>query len=168
MNLSNNTILVTGGSSGIGIGIGIGIGFGLAAALAALDNTVIVTGRDPAKLSHAQRQAPRLQVIRSDVTDSQAVVTLFDEVSERFPNLNILINNAGIMRKIDMQDPRRADQRCPNNSRRDTGMLRKAASSRGGPSTPAASPMTKPSSVEVTWANFRMAREEATKNGWNR
>ncbi len=98
MNLSNNTILVTGGSSGIG--------FGLAAALAALDNTVIVTGRDPAKLSHAQRQAPRLQLIRSDVTDSQAVVTLFDEVSERFPNLNILINNAGIMRKIDMQDPR--------------------------------------------------------------
>jgi uncharacterized oxidoreductase len=98
MNLSNNTILITGGSSGIGLG--------LAAQLAALDNTVIVTGRDPVKLDQAQRKVPKLHVIRSDATDPQAVVSLYAAITQRFPSLNILINNAGIMRKINMQDAR--------------------------------------------------------------
>ncbi len=98
MNLSSNTILITGGSSGIGLG--------LAAALSALDNTVIVTGRDPVKLDQARRKIPNLHVMRSDVTDPEAVVSLYAAITERFPALNMLINNAGIMRKINMQDAR--------------------------------------------------------------
>jgi len=98
MNLSRNTILITGGSSGIGLG--------LAAALTALDNTVIVTGRDPVKLHQAQREIPNLRVIRSDVTDPKAIVSLHAAITEQFPSLNMLINNAGIMRKINMQDAR--------------------------------------------------------------
>src|SRR5215470_8058525 len=98
MNLSSNTILITGGSSGIGLG--------LATALAALDNTVIVTGRDAAKLEAAQRKVPKLQVVQSDVTDANAVASLYATVTQRFPSLNVLINNAGIMRKIDLLDAR--------------------------------------------------------------
>lgn len=96
MHLSNNTILITGGSSGIGLG--------LAAALAALDNTVIVTGRDPERLRRAQVKVPGLHVIQNDVTRS--VAELHAEVTSRFPSLNVLINNAGIMRKVDLQDSR--------------------------------------------------------------
>ena len=98
MNLSGNTILITGGSSGIGLG--------LAGALAALDNTVVITGRDPAKLSAAQRKVANLHVIQSDVTDASAIETLFATLTERFPSLNVLINNAGIMRKLNLQDAR--------------------------------------------------------------
>ena len=98
MNLSSNTILITGGSSGIGLG--------LAGALVALGNTVIVTGRDAAKLSAAQRKVPNLHVIQSDVTDANAVENLCATLTARFPNLNVLINNAGIMRKLNLQDAR--------------------------------------------------------------
>jgi uncharacterized oxidoreductase len=97
MNLSNNTVLITGGSSGIGAG--------LAAALVARDNIVIVTGRDPDRLSRLQREIPCVYTIKSDVTDSEAVASLCAETVARFPNLNVLINNAGIMRKIDLQGP---------------------------------------------------------------
>jgi uncharacterized oxidoreductase len=98
MNLSNNTILITGGSSGIGLG--------LAAAFTALDNTVIVTGRDRAKLDQALRKVPKLRVVRSDVTDPEAVVSLYASITQQYPNLNVLINNAGIMRKVNLQDAR--------------------------------------------------------------
>ena len=96
MELSNNTILITGGTSGIG--------YEFAAQLLALGNTVIITGRDQTKLDQTKAQLPAVHIFRSDVSNPASITTLFNEVIERFPDLNILINNAGEMRKMDLHD----------------------------------------------------------------
>jgi uncharacterized oxidoreductase len=95
MKMSRNTILVTGGSSGIGLE--------LARQLLAVGNTVIVTGRKTANLEAARSELPGLQTIQSDVSDPKAIPALYREVTADFPGLNVLINSAGIMRKIDLQ-----------------------------------------------------------------
>ena len=96
MNMSGNAILITGGTSGIG--------FELAAQLLALGNTVIITGRHQAKLDRIKAEHPLLHAIQSDVSDPHAIAALYERVTREFPSLNILINNAGIMRKINLQD----------------------------------------------------------------
>jgi uncharacterized oxidoreductase len=96
MMLSGNTVLITGGSSGIG--------YEFAVQLLKRGNTVIVTGRDRGKLEQAQKNLPSLHTIQSDLGDSGAIPLLFDAVVEKFPRLNVLINNAGIMRKINLLD----------------------------------------------------------------
>lgn len=94
MKTSNNTILITGGSGGIG--------FELASQLLALGNTVIVTGRDQANLDSAKRKLPGLHTIRSDVGNAAEIAGLYRQVVEEFPRLNVLVNNAGVMRKINL------------------------------------------------------------------
>jgi uncharacterized oxidoreductase len=93
MKLDNQTILITGGSSGIGLE--------LATRLIALGNTVIVTGRDQRKLDDAKRKHPKLHVIASDAGNFEDVQRLHARVVGEFPDLSVLINNAGIMRRID-------------------------------------------------------------------
>jgi uncharacterized oxidoreductase len=97
MNLSGNTILVTGGSSGIGLE--------LARRLLALENVVVVTGTDAGKLADAKRRLPHLHTIQSDAADPAAIGRLYQTVTQQFPALNVLINNAGIMRKINLHGP---------------------------------------------------------------
>jgi uncharacterized oxidoreductase len=92
MKLDGNTILITGGSSGIG--------FEFARAFVALRNTVIITGRDVAKLTKAQAQVPELKTIRSDVSRVEDINALYVKVTHDFPALNVLMNNAGVMRPI--------------------------------------------------------------------
>lgn len=94
MKISGNTILITGGTSGIG--------FGLAARLTALANTVIITGRTQSHLEEAKQELPEVHVIQSDVGDPLAIAVLHRRMVEEFPHLNILINNAGIMRQINL------------------------------------------------------------------
>ncbi len=94
MEMSNNTVLITGGSSGIGLEFAI--------QLLNLNNNVIVTGRDMAKLDEVKKSFPKIHTIQSDVSKSQEIVELFSKVTKNFPNLNILINNAGIMRTINL------------------------------------------------------------------
>jgi uncharacterized oxidoreductase len=94
MEMRGNTILITGGSSGIGLE--------LARQLCA-ENTVIMTGRDEDKLSAAKTTLGRVHIIRSDVSDPKAIAALHDRLVREFPLLNILINNAGIMRKIGLR-----------------------------------------------------------------
>jgi uncharacterized oxidoreductase len=96
MQMNGNTILITGGTSGIG--------FELAKQLLALDNTVIVTGRDQSKLDETKNKLARVHTIQSDVSDPAAITLLFDQVTKEFPDLNIIVNNAGIMRKINLHD----------------------------------------------------------------
>jgi uncharacterized oxidoreductase len=97
MKLAGNTVLITGGTSGIG--------FEFAAQLLKRGNTVIITGRDQGRLEQAQRSLPGLQAIESDVSDPKAIALLSDSVTRQFPALNVLINNAGIMRTINLLDP---------------------------------------------------------------
>ena len=94
MKLRQRTILLTGGTSGIGLE--------LARQLRARDNVVIVTGRDARRLADASRAVPGLHGIVSDVADPAAVARLRDEVLARFPALDVLVNNAGVMRNLDL------------------------------------------------------------------
>ncbi len=96
MNLKSDTILITGGTSGIGLE--------MAKQLVALGNTVIITGRDISKLEITKKELPSVHIYQSDVSDSQAICQLYSKVTADFPKLNVLINNAGIMRTIDFND----------------------------------------------------------------
>ncbi|MGG1517010.1 SDR family NAD(P)-dependent oxidoreductase [Paenibacillus oryzisoli] len=94
MNMSGNTVLITGGSSGIG--------FEFASQLLKLGNTVIITGRDQARLDAAKKKLPTVHTFQSDAGDPQAITDLYAAVVKQFPKLNVLINNAGVMRRINL------------------------------------------------------------------
>ena len=89
MNISGNTILITGGGSGIGRG--------LAEAFHKRDNKVIVVGRRAETLRDLVAANPGMQSLILDIADSDSIRSLADQVASRFPALNVLINNAGIM-----------------------------------------------------------------------
>ena len=96
MKTNGNTILITGGSSGIG--------FEFAKQLLSRGNTVIVTGRDEKKLQKIKAQLPGVHVIKSDVSQPAEIESLRMRVLAEFPKLNVLVNNAGIMHTINMHD----------------------------------------------------------------
>ncbi|MBB6129399.1 SDR family oxidoreductase [Mucilaginibacter lappiensis] len=96
MKLKNNTILITGGTSGFGLEF--------AKRLLELGNTVIVTGRDPIKLASAKKNLAGLHIFQSDVSNPEEIANLYKTVIAQFPKLNVLINNAGQMRKISLHD----------------------------------------------------------------
>ena len=98
MRLSGRTVLITGGTSGIGLA--------LSRQLLARGNTVIVTGRDQAKLDAARAEHPGLHVIRSDVAQPDQIVGLHEQVITQFPDLDVIFNNAGIMRNLDLTQTR--------------------------------------------------------------
>ncbi len=97
MQLKNNTILITGGTSGIGIE--------LARQLIAIGNTVIVTGRDAGRLDKTKQTLPQVHTLQSDASQPGQIASLFEQVTRDFPALNMLINNAGIMRTINLNKP---------------------------------------------------------------
>lgn len=92
MKLTGNTILITGGSSGIG--------FEMAKQFLQKGNEVIVTGRDGKKLHAAKQQLGDVTIIKSDVGNPDDVEKLHQQVARDFPELNILINNAGILQTL--------------------------------------------------------------------
>jgi uncharacterized oxidoreductase len=95
VNLSGNTVLITGGSSGIGLE--------LAGAFVTRGNTVLITGTNRVHLDAAQSRLPTVACFESDVADPDAVVRLRSTVLRDFPGLNVIVNNAGIMQMIDFR-----------------------------------------------------------------
>jgi uncharacterized oxidoreductase len=98
MKLEEKTVLITGGTSGIGLE--------LANQLLQRNNTVIVTGRDRQKLDATKRTFPKIHAFESDVSDPAAIKTLCDNVLAQFPTLDMLVNNAGIMRNLNLNEDR--------------------------------------------------------------
>jgi uncharacterized oxidoreductase len=92
MKMTGRTVLITGGTSGIGLE--------LANQLISRGNTVIVTGRNPDRLHDAVRSVLGLHAVASDVSDPASIELLYRTVSDRFPSLDTLVNNAGTMRNI--------------------------------------------------------------------
>jgi uncharacterized oxidoreductase len=101
MKLEKRTVLITGGTSGIGLE--------LARQLLRRGNTVIVTGRDQGRLDAVMRELPGLQAFKSDVSDQAAIAALHESVLAAFPALDTLVNNAGIMRNLDFNRERNLD-----------------------------------------------------------
>lgn len=95
MTKSGNTILITGGGSGIGRA--------LAEAFASAGNTVIITGRDVKKLQSVVDANRGIRSAALDVTDPSSIETFARTVMQEFPGLNVVINNAGIMQIEDIQ-----------------------------------------------------------------
>jgi uncharacterized oxidoreductase len=93
MNIKGNTVLITGGATGIG--------FALAEALVKTGNTVIVCGRREKRLNEAKEKIPALYTQKCDVTQEADREALFDWVSTEFKGFNMLFNNAGIQKMID-------------------------------------------------------------------
>lgn len=86
MNITNNTILITGGGSGIGLEI--------AKSLNA-SNKIIIAGRNKEKLDAAAEGLENVFTIQADITNKKDVTRLVEEIKLNFGGLNILINNAG-------------------------------------------------------------------------
>jgi uncharacterized oxidoreductase len=103
MNPSGNTILITGGGSGIGRG--------LAQSLHALGNQVVIAGRRRHALDEATAACPGMKSLVLDIQDRDAIRALAEQAIADFPSLNVLINNAGIMRRENLlgQQPDLAD-----------------------------------------------------------
>jgi len=87
MNISNKTILITGGGSGIG--------FEIARLLSQKNNNVIITGRTESKLQKAVSQLRNVSYITADSNNEEDVNSLVETVNNKFGGLDILINNAG-------------------------------------------------------------------------
>lgn len=97
MKLNGRTILITGGSAGIG----------LASALKFLElgNQVIVTGRRQSVLDELKANYPKLHTVQSDVEDPAQIAALAGRVKSGYPKLDVLMNNAGIMLHKNLKAP---------------------------------------------------------------
>ena len=95
MELKTNTVLITGGASGIG--------FALAERFILEGSSVIICGRREAKLKEAQSKYPQLHIRVCNVADPAERKALFTWATGTYPGLNILINNAGIQNRIQLQ-----------------------------------------------------------------
>ncbi|MFD1953097.1 SDR family oxidoreductase [Paenibacillus thailandensis] len=94
MKLSGNTILITGGGSGIGLAF--------AERFIKAGNTVIVSGRRENVLQQAKEQCPGLITHVSDLSHEAERVALFDWVTANYPEVNVLVNNAGIQHRFNV------------------------------------------------------------------
>lgn len=92
MQLASNTVLITGGASGIGLAI--------AQRFMQAGSTVIVCGRRKEKLTEVQKKHPEIKTIACDLSKEKDRARLCEWATGEFPRLNVLVNNAGIQRRV--------------------------------------------------------------------
>jgi len=109
MKLKNNTVLITGGSSGIG--------FELSKVLIQKGNKVIICGKSEEKLRAARILEPKLITYQCDLSDSIECTDFARKITADHPDLNILINNAAIVNKIDFINDENAMELAENEYR---------------------------------------------------
>jgi uncharacterized oxidoreductase len=97
MNITGNTVLITGGASGIGLA--------LAERFLNAGNEVIVCGRRPEKLNEAKQRFPQLHTRVCDVAEEADRKSLLTWVTREFPAFNVLVNNAGIQQRVNLLKP---------------------------------------------------------------
>src|SRR2546427_10541660 len=95
MRTHSNAIFITGGGSGIGRG--------LAEAFHALGNHVIIAGRRKPALDQVTAANPGMTSLTLDIEDSGSIRSFAAQLAKDYPALNVLINNAGIMRAGNLQ-----------------------------------------------------------------
>jgi uncharacterized oxidoreductase len=91
MKYSGRSILITGGATGIG--------FALAKRFVAADNRVVICGRRSEKLTAVQGADSRIITLQCDVSKEDERIRLFDLVSSQYPEIDVLVNNAGIQNR---------------------------------------------------------------------
>lgn len=96
MDLKNSTILITGGTAGMGLEF--------VKQLSEQGAKIIVSGRKQEALNETKKLYPNVHTFQSDVSKPKDIEQLYKDVTQQFPELNIIINNAGMMRLIDLQD----------------------------------------------------------------
>jgi uncharacterized oxidoreductase len=99
MKLTGRTILITGGSAGIGLAF--------ALKFLELGNEVIVTGRRREVLEAVKARHPKIHTIQSDIADPKQIAELAARVKADFPALDVLMNNAGVGAAMNLKTPAR-------------------------------------------------------------
>jgi uncharacterized oxidoreductase len=97
MNITGNTILITGGGSGIGRG--------LAEAFLKEGNQIVIAGRRRAALAEVTAANPGMMAVELDIESPESIRRVAARMASEFPALNVVINNAGIMRPEDLTTP---------------------------------------------------------------
>jgi uncharacterized oxidoreductase len=95
MKIEGNTVLITGGATGIG--------FAIAKAFIENGNAVIICGRRKNMLEEAKHNLPELYTIECDISKGPSREMLYKEITSKFKDTNILVNNAGIHKNIDFK-----------------------------------------------------------------
>ncbi len=96
MKISGNTILITGGATGIGLG--------LTERFVKEGNKVIICGRRPEVLAEARQKFPSVLTKEVDLADEGQRIALFEWISTNHRELSVLINNAGIQQRLSISD----------------------------------------------------------------
>lgn len=97
MNITGNTLLITGGGSGIGRG--------LAEAFHKAGNQVIIAGRRKQALEEVIATNPGMKAVTLDIEDPGSIRDFGARIASEFPKLNVAVHNAGIMRPENLQSP---------------------------------------------------------------
>lgn len=95
MQTTRNTILITGGSTGIGLA--------LAEAFVKAGNEVLICGRRESRLQEAKQRIPQLHTRVCDIGKKAEREALYQWATSGFPSINMLVNNAGIQKEIDFR-----------------------------------------------------------------
>ena len=95
MKISNHTILITGGTSGIGLEL---------VKKFYSQNSLVVVSKSDSNLKELKSKYPKIQILKCDLSDINQVKDLIKTCNKDFPKINILVNNAGIELNYDFEN----------------------------------------------------------------